>query len=213
MELIMNIINQEIINQIQLRYNNTPLAVFLIGSNGSGKSTLRNYLNLSDIQTNIDPDALNRIYKEKYPQNYQLESAKQALKMYSYALDNDLNVCLESTLSGHGTVNRIIDAKKRGYYVIGYFVGLDCVDLNIKRIAMRVANGGHHIPDDIVVKRYVESITNIQKVKDSFDIIYFLDNSDTNYKIQFNYINGSYNMCAKTLAPWAYSLSLSLIRT
>ncbi len=48
----MNIINQEIINQIQLRYNNTPLAVFLIGSNGSGKSTLRNYLNLSDIQIN-----------------------------------------------------------------------------------------------------------------------------------------------------------------
>ena len=51
-----NITNQAFIDKIQLSYDKTPLAVFLIGANGSGKSTLRNYLNLADIQTNIDPD-------------------------------------------------------------------------------------------------------------------------------------------------------------
>ncbi|MBX9597621.1 MAG: hypothetical protein K2X04_03485, partial [Burkholderiales bacterium] len=35
-----HIINQEIINQIQLNYDNIPLAVFLLGTNGSGKSSL-----------------------------------------------------------------------------------------------------------------------------------------------------------------------------
>ncbi len=66
-----HIINQQIVEQIQLDYQNTPLAVFLIGTNGSGKNSLRNYLNLTDIQTNIDPDVLNRIYRNKYPQTSQ----------------------------------------------------------------------------------------------------------------------------------------------
>ena len=35
------IINQEIVNQIQLSYENIPLAVFLLGPNGSGKGEVR----------------------------------------------------------------------------------------------------------------------------------------------------------------------------
>lgn len=97
-------INQAIVNKIQLSYDNIPLAVFLIGANGSGKSTLRNYLNLSDIQTNIDPNVLNRIFKIKHPQHYLIESAKQALTMYNHTMDNGLNICIESTLAGHGTM-------------------------------------------------------------------------------------------------------------
>ena len=86
-ELELHIVNQGLIDRdIQINYQNIPLAVFLLGANGSGKSTLRNYLNLSDIQTNIDPDVLNRIFKARYPDTYLIESAKQALTMYQQAL-------------------------------------------------------------------------------------------------------------------------------
>ena len=78
-----HIINQEVINQIQLSYIGKPLAIFILGPNGGGKSTLRNYLNLSEIQTNIDPNILNRIYHRQYPQNYQIVATKTALKMYA----------------------------------------------------------------------------------------------------------------------------------
>ena len=89
-----SIINQQIVEQIQLKYDKTPLAVFLVGTNGSGKSSLRNYFNLSDIQSNIDPDILNRIYRTSYPQTYQVEAGKKALKMYDEAMQDKLNICL-----------------------------------------------------------------------------------------------------------------------
>jgi predicted ABC-type ATPase len=178
--------NQALIDTIQLNYHNIPLAVFLIGANGSGKSTLRNYLNLTDIQTNIDPDVLNRIYKTRFPETYLIESAKQALTMYKQGIDSGVNICIESTLAGHGTPARIIQAKKLGYYTVAYFVGLNNVELNLERIRQRVAEGGHNIPEASIRKRFTESIKNTIKIKDYFDKLYIIDNSHDSYSLQIS---------------------------
>ncbi len=203
-----DIINQEIINQVQLTYENIPLAVFLLGTNGSGKSSLRNYLNLSDIQTNIDPDVLNRIYKNKYPQTYKVEAGKQALKMYDDALAKNMNICLERTLAGHGTMNRIIKAKQQGYYTIAYYIGLNSVELNLERIAMRVARGGHNISDDLVHKRYNESMNNLVKIVGFLDKLQVVDNSDTFFRLQFELTNNIYKLHSNRIETWASELSL-----
>lgn len=178
--------NQALVDTIPLNYNNIPLAVFLVGANGSGKSTLRNYLNLTDIQTNIDPDVLNRIYKNRYPDTFFIESAKQALTMYKQGIASGVNICIESTLAGHGTIERIIRAKKHGYFIVAYFVGLNDVELNLERIKQRVAAGGHNIPEKNVRKRFTESINNIIKVKDYFDELHIIDNSQDSYSLQFS---------------------------
>lgn len=201
-----NIINQQIINQIQLNYKNTPLAVFLIGTNGCGKSSLRNYLNLADIQTNIDPDVLNRIYKNKYPQTYQIEAGKKALKMYDDALDNKLNICLESTLAGRGTMARIKAAKGAGYYTIGFYIGLNSVELNLERIAMRVARGGHDIPEDTVRRRFYESADNLVKIKDNFDMLHVIDNSEAFFSLQYSITDNQITSHVRILNNWASKL-------
>ena len=205
--IVNHIINQELINQIQISYETVPLSVFLIGTNGCGKSSLRNYLNLSDIQTNIDPDMLNRLYKSKYPANYQTLAAKQALKMYAEALHNEFNLCLESTLAGKGTMQRIIEAKKKGHYTVGYFIGLNSVELNIERIANRVAGGGHFIPDEIVRRRYSESVSNLIQIKDQFNLLHVIDNSEQFYRLQFTYENHQiHKPNQQRLAAWALDL-------
>ncbi len=201
-----HIINQEIINQIQLNYDNIPLAVFLLGTNGSGKSSLRNYLNLSDIQTNIDPDVLNRIYKAKFPRTYQIEAGKQALKMYDDALSSGMNICLESTLAGHGTMQRIMAAKAQGYHTIAYYIGLNSIELNLQRIAMRVARGGHDIAETLVRKRYFESADNLLKVMPSIDILHVVDNSDAYFRLQFGVENGVQTIQCQHLERWASKL-------
>lgn len=204
------IINQQIINQIQLDYQNTPLAVFLIGTNGSGKSSLRKYLDLSDIQSNIDPDVLNRIYKNKYPNNYQIEAAKQALKMYDDALNLGLNICLESTLAGRGTMARIKAAKDAGYYTIGFYIGLNSVDLNLERIAMCVARGGHDIPIDTVRRRFYESANNLIKIKENFDMLHVIDNSEEFFSLQYSIIDGQINSHVRNLKVWSNDLLVQL---
>ncbi len=201
-----HIINQEIINQIQLNYDNIPLAVFLLGTNGSGKSSLRNYLNLSDIQTNIDPDVLNRIYKAKFPRSYQIEAGKQALKMYDDALSSGMNICLESTLAGRGTMQRIVAAKTQGYHTIAYYIGLNSIELNLERIAMRVARGGHDIAEALVRKRYFESADNLLKVMPSIDVLHVVDNSDAYFRQQFDVVGGVPNVHCQKLESWADKL-------
>lgn len=202
-----HIINQEIIKQIQLDYNNIPLAVFLLGTNGSGKSSLRNYLNLSDIQSNIDPDVLNRIYQAKYPKTYPIESGKQALKMYDKALLDSLNICLERTLAGHGTMQRIIAAKRLGYFTMAYYIGLNSVELNLERIAIRVLKGGHNISEPTVRRRYRESADNLILVKDYFDLIHVIDNSEPYFRLQYSVSNQNITKHCQTPELWAKNLS------
>jgi len=199
-------INQQIINQIQLHYENIPLAVFLVGTNGSGKSSLRNYLNLSDIQTNIDPDVLNRVYRTKYPDTYQVEAGKQALRMYDDALQKGLNICLESTLAGRGTMQRVIAAKNAGYFTLAYYIGLNSVELNLERVAQRVARGGHDIPEDIVRRRFNESANNLVLIKDYLDEIYLLDNSEANFELQSSIIAKKKTTYLRLSKPWAQKL-------
>ncbi len=194
--------NQALIDKIQLNYHNIPLAVFLIGANGSGKSTLRNYLNLTDIQTNIDPDVLNRIYKNRYPNTYLIESAKQALTMYKQGITSGVNICIESTLAGHGTLGRIIQAKQHGYYTVAYFVGLNDVELNLRRIRQRVAEGGHNIPEASVRKRFSESIQNTIKIKDYFDELYIIDNSHDSYSLQISKSGTNLAHHLPDIEPW-----------
>ena len=47
-----------------------------------------------------------------------------------------------------------------------------------KRIKNRVEKGGHNIADEIVEKRYYESLENLKQVILKFDEIYFYDNSE-----------------------------------
>jgi predicted ABC-type ATPase len=178
-------LNHAIISQVQIDYTHQPVAVFLLGANGSGKSSLRSYLDLSDIQTNIDPDALNRIAKYRAKDNYLMFASKQAIRLFNHALRSNLNVCMESTLSGQSAMNRIKVAKNHGYYVIAYFVGLSSVELNIERVRQRVLKGGHNIPNNLIVKRYQNSIDNLLHVYYCLDELHVIDNTQSHYELQF----------------------------
>lgn len=200
------LINHAVIQQIQPDYAHQPLAIFLMGANGSGKSTLRNYLNLSEIQVNLDPDLLNRLFKAKYPDNYLIVSAKQALKLFYEGLEAGLNICLETTLAGQGTLQRIYQAQKKGYYLIGYFVGLNQVELNLQRIAERVARGGHDIPTETVKRRYQESLDHLLQLKACFQTLHVIDNSESFYQLQWSLYDQKIIYHTTQLENWAENL-------
>lgn len=179
-------LNHYIISKIQLNYSEQPVAVFLLGANGSGKSSLRSFLNLAEIQTNIDPDALNRIAKYKHADNHLIFASKQALSLFSNAVNNSLNVCMESTLSGKSAMRRIELAKSKGYHVIAYFVGLSDVNINIERVRQRVLVGGHDIDRNLIINRYQTSIDNLLLCQNYIDELHVIDNSKSYYELQFS---------------------------
>jgi len=52
-------------------------------------------------------------------------------------------------------------AQKVGYKVTLLFIWLDSPQTAIQRVADRVAEGGHNIPEDVVVRRYRRGIFNL----------------------------------------------------
>ncbi|WP_440617586.1 zeta toxin family protein [Cysteiniphilum sp. 6C5] len=195
-------INHFVTQSIQVSSESEPVAIFLLGANGSGKSSLRAYLDLSNIQTNIDPDALNRIATLKNKDNPLIFASKQAIALYKTALDNSLNTCMESTFSGKSILSRILRAKQQGYRTVCYFMGLERVELNIERVADRVKKGGHNIETDLIIKRYDESVTNLINHHALFDELHVIDNSLDYYRLQFSRYHAEVVQYEQML-PWA----------
>ena len=211
-------LNHFIVQSIQIGKGETffaptiqPVAIFLLGTNGSGKSSLRAYLDLSNIQTNIDPDALNRIARLKCKNNPLIFASKQALQLYKSALENGLNICMESTFSGKSILSRILRAKQQGYRTVCYFMGLENVALNIERVADRVKKGGHDIAKPLILKRYDESISNLIKHQTLFDELHVIDNSLDYYRLQFSRYQTQWIHYDETLA-WAEEIYQQLLR-
>jgi predicted ABC-type ATPase len=60
----------------------------------------------------------------------------------------------EKTLSGRAYLRHIRERQKIGYQVSLFFLSLPTADMAIARVAERVIQGGHDIPQDIIRRRF-----------------------------------------------------------
>ncbi len=58
----------------------------------------------------------------------------------------------------------IRDWRKQGYNVKLFFLSLANPEECIARIAERVAQGGHHVPDDVVRRRFLAGLLNFNTI-------------------------------------------------
>lgn len=85
--------------------------------------------------------------------------------------------CFETVFSHHSKIDFIAQAKAMGYETILVFIHLENITLNQARIAQRVSEGGHHVPDEKVISRIPRTLTYIQQALPLCDYVYILDNS------------------------------------
>lgn len=52
-------------------------------------------------------------------------------------------------------------AKSKGYDVILFFLWLSSPEQAVKRVAQRVSQGGHHVPEDVIIRRYYAGLKNL----------------------------------------------------
>lgn len=86
----------------------------------------------------------------------------------------------ETVFSHESNLDDMRLAAEAGYKVYLYFVGTESPEINKFRVALRVKEGGHHVPADRIEKRYLRSM---QLLKEAADISYqgyFFDNSINN---------------------------------
>ncbi|MSP03317.1 MAG: hypothetical protein EXR07_20080 [Acetobacteraceae bacterium] len=130
------------------------------GPNGSGKSTIRDIAgDLVDVT--IDPDRIARSLERVHAGRADVEAGKAAIRLFRSALAQRQSISLESTLTGSTILARMNSAKAAGYEVSLYYVALIDPSRNVARVAARVANGGHHIPEDVIRRRVAASQDNL----------------------------------------------------
>lgn len=140
------------------------------GPNGSGKSTIIGGIPV--IGTYINADEIQRHLKCS-----NLEAAQNAEQMREYCLAHDMDFTMETVLSTPRNLDLLRRAKEQEWYVIGFFVLTCHPDINVQRVAERVARGGHDVPEEKIRSRYQRSLKNLPQLLELCDELYVFDNS------------------------------------
>jgi predicted ABC-type ATPase len=167
--------------------------ILIAGVNGTGKSSFRGVLEGQGVLLGhiIDTYA---IAKENHFDN--IKAGKKAIKEINYCLENNLSFTQETTLAGHRIKRTLIQARKQGYSVTMYYIGLNSKEESILRIANRVRKGGHNIPSEDVIRRFDNRIEALMDIMPLCDKVIFYDNENGFVKVaefinnKFNYTNG-----------------------
>lgn len=142
----------------------------LAGPNGSGKSTVTKNVPIIGLYVNADEI-------QKYRQCTPLEAAQNAEKTREYCVANRLDFTMETVLSTPRNIDLLRRAKEEGYYVVCIFITTCHPDINVQRVAERVAAGGHDVPEDKIRSRYERSMNNLSLLPPLCDELYVIDNS------------------------------------
>ncbi len=155
----------------------SPIYTIFAGVNGAGKSTL--YKSIPDeygVRVNVDDIAKEKGHWSDSRVVY--EAAKEAVKAIDHCIQNAVSFNQETTLAGHSVLKTIEKAKSNNFEVSLIYLFVDDVDICLKRIDKRVADGGHGIPEDLVRERYTKSLINLEKAIILADNVMIYDHSN-----------------------------------
>lgn len=161
-----------------------PIMFVFAGNNGSGKSTLRNLIiDRIGIEINIDPDAIARRLDAKNPESKRVSAGKEVLRSVRRYIKEGKDFSIETTLAGKNAIRQMQQAKEAGYEITMFYVGLSNVTQNVQRVALRVKNGGHHIPTEDILRRHTTSFKHLYEYAHLPDNLILIDNSKENGEI------------------------------
>lgn len=133
------------------------------GCNGAGKTTA-SYTILPEIiecKEFVNADEIAKGLSPFQPEKVAFESGRIMINRINELIRDNESFAFETTLSTRSYRNKIIKAKKQGYWITLLFFWLNNVDLAKERVKIRVKEGGHDIPKNVIERRYFKGIYNL----------------------------------------------------
>ena len=158
-----------------------PKLYIIAGCNGAGKTTAsftilpevlgcKEFINADEIAKGLSPFQ---------PESVAVQAGRIMLARMDELLQKGETFAFETTLATKSYKQKIEWAQANGYEVTLLFFWLDSPNMAKKRVAQRVAEGGHSIPSETIERRYHNGITNLFAIYiDMVDICYIFDNSE-----------------------------------
>jgi predicted ABC-type ATPase len=140
-----------------------PELYIIAGCNGAGKTTasftiLPEILNCREF---VNADSIAAGLSPFNPESVAIEAGKLMLTRIRELMRERVDFAFETTLATRSYVSLVKTAQEMGYTVNLLFIWLDSPETAIQRVAKRVLKGGHHIPDNVVERRYYRGIFNL----------------------------------------------------
>lgn len=195
-----------------------PILLVIAGCNGAGKSSFSKEL----APVGLIPFDYDKIFLGHYNSLIQSDfqdvmahnmAYDELQKSISTAIKNGLNFCYETNFNSDPFHWPQV-FREAGYELNLIYFCLDSLDEAVKRVQIRVENGGHHVPKNEIEKRYFEGFKNLNELFNKFDNVHLLDASFFNSKPkhilsfanQKEYVLTSFPKFLKKLLPNIYEL-------
>ncbi len=139
-----------------------PSLIALAGPNGAGKSTagpdlLKDTLGITEF---VNADLIAQGLSPFAPDRAAVAAGRIMLERLRDLVRQRTTLAFETTLSGRAYARWIADLLETGYLFHVIFLWLPSPEQAIARVADRVRRGGHHIPDEVVHRRYHGGLRN-----------------------------------------------------
>jgi len=155
--------------------------IIIAGPNGAGKTTFaRNFLPQEAHTLHfINADLIAAGLAPFNPESVSFKAARLMLGELDEISKAGESFAFETTLSGQHYLQRIQDWKDQGYIVKLWFITLSTPELAISRVAERVSQGGHHIPEDVIRRRFDAGLKNLPKYQKAVNSFVIFDGDKT----------------------------------
>ena len=153
----------------------------IAGCNGAGKTTasftiLPEILNCKEF---VNADEIAKGLSPFQPEKVSIEAGRIMLERINDLMNSQENFAFETTLATRSYKSKIFLAKEKGYHVTLLFFWLRNVDLAIERVKTRVLEGGHHVENEVIRRRYKKGIKNLFEIYLPIaDEVMIFDNSE-----------------------------------
>lgn len=138
----------------------------IAGCNGAGKTiaSLSFLPGMLGCYEFVNADSIAAGLSPLQPDKVAFEAGRIMLNRVRQLIDQKVDFAFETTLSTRSYSSLINKAKTAGYEVWLLFFWLPTSQMAIERVTSRVKNGGHHIPTDVIIRRYQRGIENLIKI-------------------------------------------------
>jgi predicted ABC-type ATPase len=138
------------------------LIEIVAGPNGSGKTTFAEsyFLRTKANSVFLNPDLIASGIAPLDFERASFQAGRVLITEVKSRIDREESFSFESTLSGRTWAGSLRLAQQKKYKIVIYFLYLNSVNENLRRIRERVRLGGHSIPKQAVLRRYMRCFDN-----------------------------------------------------
>lgn len=154
--------------------------LIIAGPNGAGKTTFaRAFLpREAHCPRFINADLIAAGLSPFEPEAAAVRAGRVMLEEIAACIARGESFAFETTLAGRAYLRRIVGWRDAGWHVTLFFLALPEAEAAIARVAGRVRQGGHDIPEGVIRRRFAAGRSNFERLyRDVVDDWMLYDNA------------------------------------